>query len=195
MLRKPFSILLLGLVCTATAPAMAEEFTVPAPLPVDEALLMPPSIESSANPAPVQQEAATVADASHTAESSHKQAVKPVNILKELETCAQAGDAKCQFTLGRMYATGDGVRQDTQEALRWYRRSALQKNPHALAAMAIAYRDGHGVQMHRIYASVLMSTAATIDKRYEKEALRLQDKLNMQEQIEAESAEEILKNH
>lgn len=190
MFNKSISSLLLGLMCAVSIPAMAADSDIPAPPALNEALLMPPSIEStSTNAAPVQQ-SIVVADA-----STNRSQVKPVNILKEMESRAQAGDARCQFNLGRMYAVGDGVRQDKQEALRWYRKSALQKFAPALAAMGIAYRDGHGVQKHRVYAAVLMSEAAELDKRFEKEALRLQDELSMQEQMESESAEEILKNH
>lgn len=189
MFKKSFSTLLLSLLCIVMIPAMAEDVPISAPPALDEALLMPPSIESSTDAVPAQQ------DARVNNTPTNQPAVKPVNILKELESRAQAGDAQCQFTLGRMYALGDGVRQDKQEAIRWYRKSALQKYAPALAAMAVAYRDGHGVQKHRVYASVLMAEAALLDKQFEQEALELQGELSLQEQTEAESAEAILKHH
>ena len=37
---------------------------------------------------------------------------------------AEQGDAEAQFNLGLMYTNGDGVPQDYQEAVSWYRKAA-----------------------------------------------------------------------
>lgn len=39
---------------------------------------------------------------------------------------AQQGDAEAQLKLARMYYHGEGVRQDYNEAARWYRKAADQ---------------------------------------------------------------------
>lgn len=44
--------------------------------------------------------------------------------LKEFRTFSNKGDARAQYGLGVMYAGGEGVKQDYQEAIRWYRLAA-----------------------------------------------------------------------
>jgi len=46
--------------------------------------------------------------------------------LKEFRPLADQGDPLAQATLGLMYAEGEGVAQDYQEAVRWYRLAAEQ---------------------------------------------------------------------
>ncbi|HWU34888.1 MAG TPA: tetratricopeptide repeat protein [Methylovorus sp.] len=66
-------------------------------------------------------------------------------IYREL---AAAGDAKAQYNLGLMYARGDGVSENPQEAVKWYRLSAEQGFPEAQYALGVIYfsRDA-GVTM------------------------------------------------
>ncbi|WP_425537018.1 tetratricopeptide repeat protein, partial [Klebsiella pneumoniae] len=47
---------------------------------------------------------------------------------KYIETCksAEAGDAKAQLFVGLVYATGEGVKQNKQTAVEWYRKAADQ---------------------------------------------------------------------
>jgi TPR repeat protein len=61
---------------------------------------------------------------------------------------AAAGDAKAQYNLGLMYARGDGVQENPQEAVKWYRMSAEQGFVEAQYALGVIYfsRDG-GVAM------------------------------------------------
>ena len=58
---------------------------------------------------------------------------------------AEQGDAFAQYQLGRVYARGDGVPQDFQEALRWYRRAAEQGNRFAQYQLGRVYARGDGV--------------------------------------------------
>ena len=44
-----------------------------------------------------------------------------------------------------MYDEGEGVTQDDQEAVRWYRVSAEQGNADAQNNLAVMYRKGSGV--------------------------------------------------
>lgn len=47
-----------------------------------------------------------------------------------------------QFALGKLYETGQGVPQDSQEALAWYTRSADLGNAKAMLKLAVIHRDG-----------------------------------------------------
>ena len=65
--------------------------------------------------------------------------------LADLRARAEAGDTEAQFTLGVIYATGEGVPQDSAEAVRWYRLAAEQGYPDAQFALGFAYANGEGV--------------------------------------------------
>jgi len=52
--------------------------------------------------------------------------------LQENRRKAEQGDAESQFRVGVAYFYGQGVQADEEEALRWVRRAASQKNGHAL---------------------------------------------------------------
>ena len=51
--------------------------------------------------------------------------------LAGLIRCAETGYAPDQHTLGLMYAIGDGVPEDDEEAVRWYRLAAEQRHASA----------------------------------------------------------------
>ena len=44
----------------------------------------------------------------------------------ELRRRAEQGDAEAQFSLGFRYGEGEGVPEDRQEALKWWRKAAEQ---------------------------------------------------------------------
>jgi TPR repeat protein len=46
--------------------------------------------------------------------------------LREFKPLAQQGDASAQFTLGMMYANGQGVTQDVKAAVTWWKLAAKQ---------------------------------------------------------------------
>ena len=46
--------------------------------------------------------------------------------LDKLTEWAERGDAKAQYNLGVMYANGNGVTEDDEEAVKWYRKAAEQ---------------------------------------------------------------------
>ena len=58
---------------------------------------------------------------------------------------AEQGDALAQYSLGYLYAKGQGVAEDDAEALKWYRRSAEQGNAFGQANLGHMYDDGEGV--------------------------------------------------
>ena len=71
-----------------------------------------------------------------------RQAAEP---LTELRRRADQGDAEAQFNLGFMYDNGEGVPQDDQEAVKWYRMAAEQGYAGAQFALGLMYDNDQGV--------------------------------------------------
>ena len=69
--------------------------------------------------------------------------LKKNRFLRQVAT--EQGDAVSQFNLGLMYDTGEGVTQDYQEAVRWYRLAAAQGYVNAQFNLAVMYANGYGV--------------------------------------------------
>ena len=61
------------------------------------------------------------------------------------EPLALRGDAQAQNVLGVMYANGHGVRQNDEEAIKWYRKSAEQGFAKAQYHLGNLYLQGRGV--------------------------------------------------
>ncbi len=57
---------------------------------------------------------------------------------------AEQGDADAQFDLGVMYADGQGVPKDEQQAGAWYRKAAEQGNANAQYNLGLMYGKGEG---------------------------------------------------
>lgn len=64
---------------------------------------------------------------------------------KSLMPLAQQGDTSAQYKLGVMYAFGQGVPQDYNEAVKWYRLAAEAGNASAQTNLGIMYSFGLGV--------------------------------------------------
>ncbi len=62
-----------------------------------------------------------------------------------LKTKAAAGDAKAQIELGHAYEDGNGVPQNDELAVKWYRAAAEQGSAVAQNDLGVMYRLGHGV--------------------------------------------------
>jgi len=58
---------------------------------------------------------------------------------------ADQGEANAQFQLGDMYEQGQGVPQDYEEAVKWYRLAANQGNAYAQVNLGTMYDNGTGV--------------------------------------------------
>ena len=67
--------------------------------------------------------------------------------FKSLKALAEKGDAKAQFLLGDMYASGSLGKNDLviKEAVKWYRKSAEQGYAPAQYKLGVMYRYGAGV--------------------------------------------------
>jgi serine/threonine protein kinase len=59
---------------------------------------------------------------------------------------AEQGNSDSQYKLGRMFEKGTGVRQDSSEAVKWYRKAAEQGNATAQTSLGNMYLRGDGVK-------------------------------------------------
>ncbi|MFY7942911.1 MAG: tetratricopeptide repeat protein, partial [Burkholderiaceae bacterium] len=65
--------------------------------------------------------------------------------IATLQLRAEKGDAQSQSQLGYRYSAGEGVTQDFQKAVFWYRKAAEQGRPVAQYNLGNKYRYGEGV--------------------------------------------------
>jgi hypothetical protein len=68
-----------------------------------------------------------------------------VNDLAGLRKLAEQGDPAAQFALGARYATGEEVKQDYSEAVRWFTQAADRGHILAQATLGAYYWAGRGV--------------------------------------------------
>jgi uncharacterized protein len=80
--------------------------------------------------------------------------------LRLLSPLAEQGPAKAQTILGVMYANGQGVPQNSSEAMKWYRLAADQGDAAAQTALGVIYANGLGVPQDRPKAVEWTRTAA-----------------------------------
>ncbi len=59
---------------------------------------------------------------------------------------AESGDKKAQLLLGLMYDNGLGIKQDYDQAAKWYRRAAEQGQPRAQFNLGLMYESGEGIE-------------------------------------------------
>jgi TPR repeat protein len=77
--------------------------------------------------------------------------VKPVSAPPDvsdfagLQRLAEQGDPAAQFAVGARYATGEDVKQDYAEAVRWFEKAAQQGHVVAQATLGAYYWAGRGV--------------------------------------------------
>jgi len=87
--------------------------------------------------APVQQPSAAGSRSVHQAAE--------INDLAGLRKLAEQGDPAAQFALGARYATGEEVKQDYSEAVRWFTQAADRGHILAQATLGAYYWAGRGV--------------------------------------------------
>jgi uncharacterized protein len=80
--------------------------------------------------------------------------------IAESRKAAEKGDAEAQNNLGVAYATGDGVTQNFDEAVKWFRKAAERGNANAQANLGVAYDKGDGVPLDRSEAAKWFRKAA-----------------------------------
>ena len=81
--------------------------------------------------------------------------------LRECSPLAEQGQANAQYTLGWMYRKGQGVPQDDEQAVKWYRLSAEQGHAKAQSNLGVMYQDGLGVLQDYLRAHMWYNIAAT----------------------------------
>lgn len=78
---------------------------------------------------------------------------------------ATGGDAIAQNTLGLWYYTGKNVKQDYNEAINWWGKSAIQNNADAIGNMAMCFQLGHGAKADSITAMNLYKKALKLGNK------------------------------
>jgi TPR repeat protein len=91
---------------------------------------------------------------------SSTQASAKQKVIADLKEMAAAGDVKSQVQLGLVFLTGDGVRKDDAEAVKWLRKAADQDNPVAERYLAEMYFKGRGVPADNAAAAKWLRLAA-----------------------------------
>lgn len=66
--------------------------------------------------------------------------------VQEVIRNAEAGDADAQFTLGNLYYSGEGVKQDEVKAFHWHLKAAEGGHPMAMQTVGYCYQFGEGVK-------------------------------------------------
>jgi len=61
--------------------------------------------------------------------------------------CAHAGEAACQSAYGHMLFTGEGVDEDEEEALAWFRLAAGQHD--AYGQFQVGFMHRHGIVVEK----------------------------------------------
>jgi putative methionine-R-sulfoxide reductase with GAF domain len=85
-----------------------------------------------------------------TSQATSKASLKRVadtTSLESLRIFAEQGDPAAQFDLGARYATGEDVKQDYAEAVRWFTMAAEQGHIVAQATLGAYYWAGRGVPL------------------------------------------------
>ena len=64
--------------------------------------------------------------------------------ISDYRSKAEKGDAVAQYMLGRSYRVGEGVPQDSTQAVYWYRKAAEQGHANAQNTLGAFYNSGEG---------------------------------------------------
>jgi len=83
-----------------------------------------------------------------------------VEAAKWFSEAAALGNRDAQYSLGRMYSSGQGVVQDHAEALRWYRLSAEQGHSSAQNELGIMYANGQTTPKNYSLAHMWLNLSA-----------------------------------
>ena len=81
--------------------------------------------------------------------------------MKNILAGALNGNADAQYNLGIMYASGLGVIQDYNEAVKWFRLSSSQENAQALEIYGLMYASGRGVTHDYVRAHMWLNISAS----------------------------------
>jgi hypothetical protein len=96
---------------------------------------------------------------------------------------AEQGYAGAQYSLGLMYAKGEGVPQDDKEAVKWYRKAAEQGYASAQLMLGLWYALGHGVPEDMVSAYAWFNVASANGNEKASESRDRKARLMTPEQI------------
>ena len=82
--------------------------------------------------------------------------------LAHFRSLARDGDKRAQYYLGNMFALGQGVKQDHEEAAKWYERSAKSGSHRSAEALGKMYLAGLGVEMDEARGKLWLEMAADL---------------------------------
>lgn len=106
----------------------------------------------------------------------------------EWQPLAESGDSTAQVAVAELYLTGQGVRADVAEAIRWYRRAAEAGNAVAQLNLGDAYARGLGVAADAIDAYVWFSLAAAQGRQWpEMRRQEMAESLSPEQMAEADA--------
>jgi localization factor PodJL len=112
-------------------------------------------------PARIDRVSATQTDADTTPESNRIVAMPPAAIGPQtLRTAAMKGDASAEFEVAVRFAEGKGIKQNFDEALVWYQRSATHGFAPAQYRLGTLYERGLGAQVDLPRAKIWYQRAA-----------------------------------
>ena len=81
--------------------------------------------------------------------------------MKNILAGALNGNADAQYNLGIMFASGLGVIQDYNEAVKWFRLSSSQGNAQAQEIYGLMYASGRGVTQDYVRAHMWLNISAS----------------------------------
>jgi len=79
---------------------------------------------------------------------------------EEFKSLAEQGDADAQWNLGMMYYNGQGVEQDSVEAVKWFQKSAEQGDADSQLGLGWMYANGKGIPQNLVLAHKWLNAAA-----------------------------------
>ena len=80
--------------------------------------------------------------------------------IEQLRSEAEQGEAEGQFLLGTMYL-GEGLPQDYQEAMKWFRLAVEQGHTNAQFNLGVGHTNGEGVPQDYIQSHKWINLAAS----------------------------------
>ena len=89
--------------------------------------------------------------------------IKMVSRFKQIMPAAEAGDAKAQFEIAKMYETGDGTKKDMRLSVQWYMKAAEQGDAQAQFQIGWMYANGIGLRQDYRAAAKWYRLAATFN--------------------------------
>tara|TARA_B110000438_G_scaffold246346_1_gene247862 strand:+ start:59 stop:538 length:480 start_codon:yes stop_codon:yes gene_type:complete len=103
--------------------------------------------------------------------------------LEKLMPLADSGHAAAQYNIGVMHEWGNGVLQDNSQALKWYKRSAVQFHKDAQNNLGALYSKGEGTDQSFVEALKWFIISAENGSEGGQKNIRILEKRMSYEQI------------